>query len=61
MADFCSAVDKEWLSRIPDFAIRPEAQIEVNKRVVATVNMMPLVWTPRAKAGRPPAQPVMHA
>lgn len=43
---------EEWLPRIPDFAIRPGAQIDVNKRVVATVNMMPLVWTPRAKASR---------
>jgi len=42
---------EEWLPRIPDFAVRPDAKIEVNKRVVATMTALPLVWAPRAKSG----------
>ncbi|MBK5264217.1 MAG: cytochrome P450 [Alphaproteobacteria bacterium] len=38
---------EEWLSRIPDFAVCPNAMIEVNKRVVATMSALPLCWTPR--------------
>jgi len=40
---------EEWLSRIPDFAVRADAKIEVNKRVVATMTALPLIWTPKAQ------------
>ena len=39
---------EEWLTRIPDFAIAPGAQLEVKVGAAAMMPSLPLVWTPRA-------------
>jgi cytochrome P450 len=36
---------EEWLPRIPDFAIAPEAELETRVGAVATVQRLPLVWS----------------
>ncbi len=38
---------EEWLKRIPDFEIKPGAEVQVSARSVATITALPLVWTPR--------------
>ena len=35
---------EEWLKRIPDFQIRPGADVKVAARSVATITSLPLVW-----------------
>jgi len=35
---------EEWLSRIPDFAIKPGAAVQVSARSVATLTSLPLIW-----------------
>jgi cytochrome P450 len=35
---------EEWLPRIPQFEVKPGADIEVSARSVATVTHLPLVW-----------------
>ena len=39
---------EEWLKRIPDFAVKPGAEIKVAARSVATLISLPLVWSPVA-------------
>lgn len=34
----------EWLKRIPDFQISPDADVTVSVRSVATITSLPLVW-----------------
>ncbi len=38
---------EEWLRRIPEFTIAPDAAIEVKVGAAATIACLPLVWTPR--------------
>ena len=35
---------EEWLKRIPDFEIDPNAEVVVSARAVATITSLPLVW-----------------
>jgi hypothetical protein len=35
---------EEWLKRIPDFALAPDAQITFRSGIVGTVDRLPLVW-----------------
>jgi cytochrome P450 len=35
---------EEWLQRIPDFELKPGAEIAVAARTVATITSLPLVW-----------------
>jgi cytochrome P450 len=35
---------EEWLKRIPDFEIKPGAEVKVAARTVATITSLPLVW-----------------
>lgn len=35
---------EEWLARIPDFAIAPDAEIRFSGGIVGCVEMLPLVW-----------------
>jgi cytochrome P450 len=44
---------EEWLRRIPDFAIAPDAAIEVRVGAAAMIPCLPLVWTPRGRTGSP--------
>ena len=37
---------EEWLVRIPDFAVAPNAAIEVKVGAAALIPRLPLVWTP---------------
>lgn len=37
---------EEWLKRIPDFQIKPGADIKVAARSVATITSLPLIWDP---------------
>jgi len=41
---------EEWLPRIPDFAIAPNAKLEVKVGAAAMMPSLPLVWTPRKRA-----------
>jgi cytochrome P450 len=36
---------EEWLPRIPDFEVDPQAQLETTVGAVATIQRLPLVWT----------------
>lgn len=38
---------EEWLVRIPDFSIAPNAKLEVKVGAAAMMPSLPLVWTPR--------------
>jgi len=40
---------EEWLKRIPDFEIKPGAEIKVAARSVATITSLPLVWKVQSK------------
>ncbi len=44
---------EEWLPRIPDFAVKPGAEIHVSARSVATLTSLPLVWAKPASRGAP--------
>ena len=37
---------KEWLTRIPDFGIAPDARIQHKSGIVSGVQSLPLVWDP---------------
>jgi cytochrome P450 len=37
---------EEWLTRIPDYDIRPGAELKARTRVSAAITALPLVWTP---------------
>ncbi|MNG35812.1 Camphor 5-monooxygenase [compost metagenome] len=37
---------EEWLARIPDFSIKPGAEVKFAARAVATITSLPLVWSP---------------
>jgi len=37
---------EEWLKRIPEFEIKPGAEVKVAARSVATITSLPLVWNP---------------
>lgn len=36
----------EWLKRIPDFQISPDADVKISVRSVATITSLPLIWNP---------------
>ena len=45
---------EEWLKRIPDFSVKPGAEIRVSARSVATLTSLPLVWpTAHVNDGQP--------
>ncbi|HEX8594953.1 MAG TPA: cytochrome P450 [Pseudomonas sp.] len=37
---------EEWFKRVPDFQIKPGADLKVSARSVATLTSLPLVWDP---------------
>lgn len=41
---------EEWLARIPDFAVAPEAHIRFRGGLVGVIDALPLVWSPDVTA-----------
>jgi cytochrome P450 len=48
---------QEWLPRIPDFAVRPDAALRFQAGQVSVLCELPLVWDP-ARTNRVPARPL---
>ncbi len=37
---------EEWMARIPEFEVRPDAKLKINTRVTWVITSLPLVWNP---------------